>query len=83
MKAPNKASTKEEVIQLPNKVFNANWRDDIPEELKDEDDEMAFETYADEKNYESPEEITGLAERKIRLRNAKIGKKIGRLLKAA
>ncbi|MBQ6510666.1 hypothetical protein IJI94_01735 [Candidatus Saccharibacteria bacterium] len=83
MKTSNKASTKGEVIQLPNKVFNANWRDDIPEELKDEDEEMAFETYADEKNYESPENITDLAERKIRLRNARIGKKVGSLLRAA
>ena len=74
MKTPNQIKQESEVIDLPSKVFNANWRDDIPDEFKDEENEMAFETYSDEKNYQSPEEVTTLAERKIRMRNAKIGK---------
>ena len=63
MKTPNQTKTSE-VIELPNKVFNANWRDDVPEELADEENEMAFEVYSDEKNYQSPEEVTAKAERR-------------------
>jgi uncharacterized membrane protein YqiK len=82
MKTPNQTKSSE-VIELPSKVFNANWRDDIPEELTDEENEMAFEVYSDEKNYQSPEEVTAKAERRIRIMNAKRGKKIGSLLSAA
>lgn len=83
MKTSNQIKQGSEVINLPNKVFNANWRDDIPDEFKDEENEMAFETYSDEKNYQSPEKITSLAERRIRMMNAKRGKKINSLLSAA
>ncbi len=85
MKTSNQIKEQEpEVISLPSEALNGNWRNDVAEEAIDEENEMmAFETYSDEKNYQSPEKITSLAERRIRIMNAKRGKKINGLLSAA
>lgn len=42
----------DEIIELPHQVYDANWRDDIPDEAVDEiKEETSFETFEDEKNY--------------------------------
>ncbi len=44
----------DEIIELPYQVYDANWRDDIPDEAVDEiKEETSFETFEDEKNYRS------------------------------
>lgn len=44
----------DEIIDLPQKVYNANWRDDVPDEAEDEMKEVtSFEPFEDEQNYKS------------------------------
>ena len=64
--------------KVPDEVWNANWRDDIPEEKEAEDETIKFEAYKNEKEYISPKEISKEAENLIltRAKAQKIGHRI-------
>ncbi len=56
----------DEVIDLPNKVHDANWHDDIPDEAEDETkEETSFEPYENEQDYKSSEIVSREAENLI------------------
>jgi len=47
-------------LDLPESVYNANWRDDIPEEARDErKEETSYEFFDEETSYESPQGDVG------------------------
>ncbi|MBQ3310264.1 hypothetical protein IJG73_02380 [Candidatus Saccharibacteria bacterium] len=56
-KAKNQAPEKD-VIDLPKKVYNANWKDDVDLSEAGPQDELGFETFNDEAEYESPKEVS-------------------------
>ena len=51
-----------EELSLPKEVYNANWRDDVVEEVKEENEAIDFEPFEDEQGYESRETIAPEAE---------------------
>ncbi len=51
-----------EELSLPKEVYNANWRDDVVEEVKKENEAIDFEPFEDEQGYESRETIEPEAE---------------------
>ena len=70
-------------FKLPEEVWNANWRDDVPEEKEAEDKEMLkFQVIGGdekgERNYVSPKEISAEAEYRLALRSRrlKLGRKV-------
>jgi len=52
----------EEALELPKEVYNANWRDDVAEEVKEENEAIDFEPFEDEQEYKSQETIEPEAE---------------------
>ncbi len=67
----------DEVIELPHQVYDANWRDDIPDEADDETKEETslYEFYDDEQTYESAKNKNVTVDLKEfrRKRNRKLG----------
>lgn len=60
-------------------VWNANWRDDIPEEGEAEDAEVKFEFFDNENTYQNQNEVDPETQRRIdllRLKHMKIGQKV-------
>lgn len=55
----------DEELMLPADVYDANWRDDIPEEVKEENEAIDFEPFEDEQEYKSREVIGAEAENLI------------------
>lgn len=53
-----------EIIKLPTKVINSDWKDDI---------DVGYATYENEKEYISPSEVSKESIAKIKQRNQKIG----------
>ena len=51
-------SAGKDVIDLPKKVYNANWKDDVDLSEAGPQDELGFETFNDEAEYESPKEVS-------------------------
>ena len=49
-------------LSLPEEVYNANWRDDIVEEVKEENEAIDFEPFEDEQEYQSRDTIEPEAE---------------------
>ena len=58
-----KKGGKEKEYKVLKKVYNANWRDDVPEEAEAE--AINFEFYKNEKSYESPEVVNGDARKRL------------------
>ena len=54
----NKTKGKENVIELPKKVYNANWKDDIDLSEAGEQDELGYEAFKDEAEYEAPKDVS-------------------------
>ncbi len=78
------------IFNLPNngEVYNANWRDDIAEEVEEEKKQIDFEAYENEAGYDSSKvKESAEADRKIELfsktRLRGIGSKTLRLVEAA
>ena len=77
----NKVLEEIEEIKLPSTVFNANWRDDIPEQAKEENEAIGLEPYEREAEYSSKEEVSQEAEERIKLFNIrKIGLRTARFV---
>ena len=56
----------EETLKLPNKVYKANWRDDVPDEAEDEIKEVtSFEPFENEQEYKSNKIVSREAENLI------------------
>ncbi|MBQ2660065.1 hypothetical protein IJF86_01420 [Candidatus Saccharibacteria bacterium] len=60
--------------KVPDTVWNANWRDDIPEEGEAEDAEIGFQFFSDEIDYQNnkrDEDVDLETKRRIELLNLK------------
>ena len=60
MTKQNKQKGKEDVkeLELPDKVYKANWKDDIDLSEAGPQDELGFEAFKDEAEYESPKDVS-------------------------
>lgn len=52
-------------------VWNANWRDDVPEESDDENAQVKYEFYGDEKKYRFTGRLTDRAKELLAVRALK------------
>lgn len=48
----------DDVIALPKKVYNADWKDDVAVSEPAIKDELGYETFKDEAKYESPKDVS-------------------------
>ena len=60
-KKGDKKAPEDDVIALPKKVYNANWKDDVAVSETTPQDELGFEAFKDEAKYESPKDVSAEA----------------------
>ena len=69
-------------LSLPSKVLNANWHDDVVDEAEDETKEAtSFETFENEQDYKSKENISREAGNEIIAFQRNIAKRFGEKIK--
>ena len=59
-----KKAPEDDVIALPKKVYNADWKDDVAVSEATLQDELGFEAFKNEKEYVSPVEVSKEASEK-------------------
>lgn len=78
MSGNNENDNERSVFQIRNKVYNANWRDDIAEEVREEKEETDFETFENEKEYVSSEIVSPEANDRIKYFEIKLERNFAR-----